>query len=151
MASGYKRRGDRFVRYWAPGESPKLHYVPAAGGLWSTTADYARFLACWMDDIGGAGRLLDRDSAQQAVTSAPLTRLPTERGNYGLHWWLYSDPCEGDDVQLVFGGDGSDGTWAMAAPGLDLMVLYFTQSRGGSTQFEVMRHVRRLVEGRPSL
>lgn len=151
LASGYKLRGDRFVRYWSPLDPPKLHYVPAAGGLWSTTDDYARFLAAWMDDLDGAGRLLGRENARRAVLSTPLTRLPTERGNHGLHWWLYSDPHDGDDVDLVFGGDGSDGTWAMAAPRQDLMVLYFTQSRGGTTMFEVMGHVRRLVERDPSL
>jgi len=151
LASGYELRGERATRYWSPSDPPKLHYVPAAGGLWTTTRDYARFLAAWMDDLGGSGRLLDRAAARRAVTSAPLTRLPAERGNYGLHWWLYSDPADGDGAQLVFGGDGSDGTWAMAAPGPDLMVLYFTQTRGGSTMFEVMRHIRRLVEVHPSL
>jgi len=151
LAAGYKLRGDRFVRYWRSHDPPKLHYVPAAGGLWSTTRDYARFLAAWMDDLAGGERLLDRRTAGRALRSIPLTRLPAERGNYGLHWWLYSDPCEGGGVQLVFGGDGSDGTWAMAAPALDLMVLYFTQSRDGSTLFEVMGHVRRLVDPRPSL
>ena len=148
LASAYKRVDGRFERYWSPADPPRLHFYPAAGGLLSTTGDYARFLAAWMD--GGrsrAGRLLRGHTVAMALRSVPLTRLPGERGNHGMQWWLYSDPAEGEGIQLVFGSDGSDGTWAMAAPGLDLMVLYFTQSRGGSTVFDVMGMVRGVVEG----
>ena len=148
LASAYKRVEGRFDRYWKPGDPAKLHFYPAAGGLVSTTGDYARFLAAWMD--GGRTRdtrLLHGHTVATALRSVPQTRVPQERGNHGMQWWLYSDPAEGDGIQLVFGSDGSDGTWAMAAPGLDLMVLYFSQSRGGSTVFDVMGMVRDLVQG----
>lgn len=148
VASAYKPKEGRFVRYWKPGDPPKLHFYPAAGGLTTTTTDYARFLAAWMD--GGrfeGGRLLRGHTVAAALRSVPLTRLPAERGNHGMQWWLYSDPGDGEGIQLVFGSDGSDGTWAMAAPGLDLMVLYFTQSRDGTTVFDAMGMVRELLEG----
>lgn len=148
LASAYKLEAGEYVRYWKPGDPAKLHFYPGAGGLLSTPSDYARLLAAWMD--GGripAGRLLRGHTVASALRSVPATRLPEERGNHGMQWWLYSDPAEGEGIQLVFGSDGSDGTWAMAAPGLDLMVLYFTQSRGGSTVFDCMGLVRQLVEG----
>jgi CubicO group peptidase (beta-lactamase class C family) len=147
VASAYKPREERFVRYWKPDDPPKLHFYVAAGGLTSTTTDYARFLAAWMD--GGrtrSGRLLRGHTVSAALRSVPLTRLPDERGNHGMQWWLYSDPADGEGIQLVFGSDGSDGTWAMAAPGLDLMVLYFTQTRDGTTVFDAMGLVRELLE-----
>jgi len=148
LASAYELEDGEFVRYWSPGDPPRLHFFPGAGGLLSTTSDYARLLAAWMD--GGRtrdDRVLRGHTVATALRSVPLTRLPDERGNHGMQWWLYSDPAEGEGVQLVFGSDGSDGTWAMAAPDLDLMVLYFTQSRGGSTVFDAMGLVRELVEG----
>ena len=143
VASAYKPRGERFARYWRPGGAPKLHFYLAAGGLTTTTTDYARFLAAWMDGGRGAGeRLLRGSTVAAALRSVPQTRLPEERGNHGMQWWLYSDPADGEDVQLVFGSDGSDGTWAMAVPRIDLMVLYFTQSRDGTTVFDAMGLVR---------
>ncbi len=149
MASGYKLVGGRYERYWDAQGPPKYPFFPAAGGLWSTTADYSRFLQAWTAMLQGKGEgWLDPEAARAALRSSPLTRLPDQRGNYGLHWWLYSDPAEGDDVQLVFGADGSDGTWAMAAPDLDLVVLYFTQSRGGTTLFDMMGVVRGWLEAR---
>ena len=51
------------------------------------------------------------------------------RSSYGQLMHLY----EKDDEVMVFGHSGSDGTYAWAWPDQDLMVLYFTQSRGSST------------------
>ncbi len=67
----------------------------------------------------------------------------------GLPRVVLRRPAEPADASVlrVFGHDGSDGTWGIAIPKLDLMVLYFTQSRGGATLWKVMDLVRGLVEG----
>jgi len=144
------RRGDGgFVPYRRPEDPPRLPFVPGAGGLWSTAVDYARFLEAWCLDVrDGAGRLLPRDLAARALSSTRLTREADPRGSYGLHWWLYSEPRpDAPDVHLAFGHDGSDGTWAMAVPDLDLIVVYLTQSRYGDTVAAMSGCVRQLIEG----
>ncbi len=141
----YKLTDGGFDKYWDITRPPMLPWLAGAGGMYSTPADYARFLTCWMD---GGGDLLDSDLVERALTATPLSREAGAHGSYGMHWYLYSEPDPDDETVLrVFGHDGSDGTWAMAAPKLDLMVLYFTQSRGGSTLWRVMDLVRGLVEG----
>lgn len=42
----------------------------------------------------------------------------------------------------VFGHGGSDGTWVMTDRDRELSVLYFTQSRGGTTRVKL----RKLLE-----
>jgi CubicO group peptidase (beta-lactamase class C family) len=53
--------------------------------------------------------------------------------------------ASGDGKPTVFGHSGSDGTWAWAWPELDLMVLYFTQSRGNRTGITLERTIERLL------
>ncbi len=144
------RLGDGgFAPYRHPGDPPRLPFLPGAGGLWSTAIDYARFLAAWIEDVrDGAGRFLPRDLANTALTAIPASRDADPRGDYGLHWWLYSAPGpDTPDVHLAFGHDGSDGTWAMATPDLDLIVVYLTQSRHGDTLAAMSGLVRKLIEG----
>ena len=145
----YRLGGGGFEPYRRPGDPPRLPYLPGGGGLWSTAADYARFLAAWIDDLqAGGGRLLPRELATRALAPTPLTHNADPRGSYGLHWWLYSAPRAGaPDAQLAFGHDGSDGTWALAVPALDLIAVYLTQSRHGDTLAAMSGLVRRLIEG----
>ena len=145
VSCSYKLTDGRFEKYWDITQAPMLDYLAGAGGMYSTPRDFARFLACWMD--GGSG-LVSPETAERALTVTPLSRDPTTHGAYGMHWYVYSEPDpEDESVLRVFGHDGSDGTWGMAIPKLDLMVLYFTQSRGGGTLWKVMDLVRGLVEG----
>jgi CubicO group peptidase (beta-lactamase class C family) len=145
----YRLGEDGFEPYRRPTDPPRLPYLPGSGGLCSTAADFARFLSAWADDVrDGTGRLLPRDLAVSAVTPSPGTRDTDPRGSYGQHWWIYSTPHPGaPDAQLAFGHDGSDGTWALAVPALDLIVVYLTQSRHGDTLAAMSGLVRRLIEG----
>jgi hypothetical protein len=54
---------------------------------------------------------------------------------------------DADRKLAAFGHDGSDGTWAYAWPKHDLMVLYFTQSRGNRTGVELEAVIDRLLLG----
>ncbi len=148
ISSTYKRKGERFVRYWDSAAPQVLPFFSAAGGMYSTVADYARFLALWMDEgRGPTGRLLASRSVREALLTEPLSRLVESHGYYGMLWYLYSEPDPDDDrVLQAFGHDGSDGTWAMAIPQKDLMVLYFSQSRYGETLWKAMALVRQLIE-----
>lgn len=52
-----------------------------------------------------------------------------------------------DKKRVAFGHGGSDGTWAAAWPEQDLMVLYFTQSRGNSTVIDLQAAIDRFFAG----
>ncbi len=54
------------------------------------------------------------------------------------------EPPEGAAPEIV-GYSGSDGTIAWAWPERDLMILYFTQSRGGSSPIRLEAEIQRLL------
>lgn len=146
VSCSYKPAGDGWIKYWDQ-RAPQLNrFFPACGGLYTTVDDYARFMSVWMHGGRfGHEQLLSAASVRRALRSHPLSFGDDELGGYGRLWRLYSEPDGEDDAVLrVFGHDGSDGTWAMAIPELDLMVLYFSQSRDGGTLLKVMELVRGL-------
>jgi CubicO group peptidase (beta-lactamase class C family) len=76
------------------------------------------------------GGRLDRYWDNTQVQQAPWFRASggfTE--GYGLHWELFSGPPDQGGLP-AFGHGGSDGTFAVAYPDIDAMILFFTQSRG---------------------
>jgi len=101
-------------------------YFRASGGVYTTTADYARFLTMWMN----GGRLGDIRLLSRATVEAAL-RPGADRGNgqtYAMHWTVFhAETASG--MPAVFGHGGSDGTLALAFPTIHAAVLYFTQSR----------------------
>jgi CubicO group peptidase (beta-lactamase class C family) len=119
-----------WVKYWSPKQEQEFKYFRASGGLYSTVGDYARWLACWMDGTRLPETSTDRLLSQPLVDAALSAYGSDEIGEYGYHWGVHSnDPT-------TFGHSGSDGTLAIAVPSLDIIVLYFTQSRGEDTMSE---------------
>lgn len=122
-----------WIKYWSPDQEQELRYFRASGGLYSTVGDYARWLVCWMDGTRLPGPSDDRLLSQPIVDDALSEHGADENGEYGYHWGVQSaEPT-------TFGHSGSDGTVALAVPSLDLVVLYFTQSRGEDTITEWLR------------
>ena len=114
---------NAFNKYWDNTKEQRYPFFRAAGGLYSTAMDYAKFLAMWMDrGRVGTTRILSEASVEEALT-------PGSEAGYGLHWRVPEAPSSGA-LPPVFGHGGSDGTLAMALPAIDAMVFYFTQSRG---------------------
>ena len=111
--------------------------------LYSTPADYARFLALWMDGgMAGGKRLLSNEAIARILTPvSPMKALGSDgpypcgffgmKPQYGQMSMLYA-PGESPTKTEVraFGHGGSDGTGAWAFPAENLIVCYFTQSRG---------------------
>ncbi len=130
----YVLEDGEFRKYWDNSAPQSMKYFRASGGMYSTTTDYARFLAAWMDGgVAGDTRLLSKETVARALTPSEHTR---ERiSGYGLHWMVFKDLDDKfEEEQLPrFGHAGSDGTIAIAIPAEDLIVCYFTQSRGGRT------------------
>ncbi len=139
-----------WIRLWTPSGKPFYPFSWGSQSLYSTPKDYARFLAFWMDGgIVGDKRLLSNISMDRILTPlSPMTQLGGDkpypcgffgmRPHYGQMSMLYApgeNPVKSDVV--AFGHDGSDGTGAWAFPAEDLIVCYFTQSRGQASPIRI--------------
>ena len=135
--------------FWSWNGKPYFAFPMFAQGFYSTTSDYACFLAMLLD--GGEfaeQRLLSQEAVRRVLTPVSETTMPTGvarvSSSYGQLMHLYNDR----DELIVFGHSGSDGTYAWVWPGEDLIVLYFTQSRGSNTMAR-MEAVLDTLLGRP--
>ena len=144
IADLYVGGEGEWVKIWSP-EEPFYPFAFGSQGLYCTPVDYARFLAMWMDD-GRVGRthVLSSEAVERTLT--PVSRLsslgsdaPHPDGFYKLDAFYgqmaitYANETGGAAGVEVVGHSGSDGTYAWAWPELDLMILYFTQSRGSTS------------------
>lgn len=137
IPSAYSGGTGSWSRHWKPSDPPIFPLFLTSQSLYSTTTDYARFLTLWMDG-GRAGeqRLLSPQAVRRALQpgrriNASVQGFAGLDRYYGQQWVVFAKPDVGATPQRVlFGHDGSDGTHAWAWPELDLMVLFFTQSRG---------------------
>ena len=104
-------------------------FFRGSGGLLSTVTDYAKFLQMWKNGGTSEGkRFLKPYNVTMALTP---TKLSMEAGNpYGMHMVRYDD--------YVFGHSGYDGTIAWVDMQNDLIVCYFTQSRGSETTLMIL-------------
>ncbi len=131
----------RFSKHGNPSFYP---FAWGSQSLYSTPMDYAKLLALWMDGgVVGDRRILSAEAVERTLTPvSPLNILgfdapyPTGfeglESCYGQMAMVYMD-VEGDEGAgpEIIGHGGSDGTMAWCWPELDLMILLFTQSRGG--------------------
>jgi CubicO group peptidase (beta-lactamase class C family) len=143
VASLYIGKPGAWTRYWKPDGKPFYPFAWGSQSLYSTTVDYARFLAMWMDGgMAGDKRLLSSEAITRILK--PVSQMkalgsdkPYPSGFFGLkpHYGQMSmlhasgEQPTRKDVR-VFGHGGSDGTGAWAFPAENLIVCYFTQSRG---------------------
>ncbi len=157
VSSNHAGGAAAWHKYWDNQDPPFFPFFLGAAGMYSTAVDYAKFLAMWMDHgRAPTGQLITDAAVRRAL--APATPMieqgepyPTRfTGNvhtsYGQHWMIYDGiPLSGDAPLPVFGHGGSDGTGAWAFPDRDLIVLLFTQSRGGVTAIRLERFVGALA------
>lgn len=143
VASLYFGSAGNWTRIWKPDGKPFYPFAWGSQSLYSTPADYARFLAMWMDGgMAGGKQLLSSEAIARVLTpQSPMKSLGSDKPypcgffglkpHYGQMSMLYApgDSPTKTDVK-VFGHGGSDGTGAWAFPKEDLIVCYFTQSRG---------------------
>jgi CubicO group peptidase (beta-lactamase class C family) len=164
LASLYFGSPGKWTRVWKPGGAPMYPFAWGSQTLYSTPADYARFLTLWLDggEINGK-QLLAKKTVERILTPvSPMTTLgadaPYPTGFVGLQPWygemsMMHVANEGPGKLKVtsFGHGGSDGTGAWVFPAEDLIVCYFTQSRGGLTtiRFETTIQETLLRKGAP--
>ncbi len=156
-ASLYLKMGDQgWKRFWRP-EKPLYPFAWGSQTVYSTTTDYARFLQMLMQrGAVGDRQILSPDAV--ARMTEPVSRMkmlgsdasyPT--GFSGLEVWygqlLVTHRLIGEPAAdpVILGHSGSDGTNAWAWPQRDLIILYFTQSRGGMTPLKIETPLDRLL------
>ena len=144
----YRNEAGVFDKFWDNRDPQSLDFFPASGGLYSTTKDYLKFLTLWMNRGRlGNQQLLSEDLVLQALQIHPLTfdaLVP-----YGMLWEVTVDagamnPVAGQSLPS-FGHRGIDGTMGWVVPEHELVVLYFTQSRFGTTHNDIIQVVRNAI------
>lgn len=155
LATIYFGRPGYWHPLWTPERESFYRFAWGSQSLSSTTRDYARFLAMWMDGGRvGERQILTSDAIRRTLTPiSELTtmgsdrRMPTGFSGrttfYGrmAQLWMKDDA----DQPEIVGHSGSDGTFAWAWPERDLIVLYFTQSRGGTSGLNLERWIDELL------
>ena len=146
IASLYAGGMGKWKRFLDPDEGSFYPFAWGSQSVYSTPEDYGRFLAMWMD----GGRVGDKQLLSEAAIERTLTpvsemtmmgstaRFPTSFTGLEVFYGQMSvlhvpKTAVGKGPATILGHSGSDGTIAWAWPKRDLMVLYFTQSRGGGT------------------
>jgi CubicO group peptidase (beta-lactamase class C family) len=155
IASNYSGSKGSWTRYWSPKDPAIFGCLLASQSLYCTPLDYARFLSLWKSrGTVNDKHLLKSITCKRALAPGTVTPFPSGfegvETHYGELWELYVDKTSKTPSELyAFGHDGSDGTYAYVFPKLDLMVLYFTQSRAGltGTEFEAVLQ-REIVDPR---
>jgi CubicO group peptidase (beta-lactamase class C family) len=158
LANVYIGKPGEWFRFWGPSDEPLYPFAWGSQTVYSTPMDYARFLAMWMDDgMSGDARLLSPAAISRTLSpvseaSGMGTDAHVPTGFPGLSTfygqlavlWVDDESSEGAGP-IVIGHSGSDGTFAWAWPDEDLMVLYFTQSRGGISGLNLERWIDELL------
>lgn len=153
FASLYLGAPGAWQKWWTPGQ-PFYPFAWGSQSLYSTPADYARFLSMLINGGTYKGRrILSEEAVARILTPVSamtslgsdlpaLTGFPFTEVYYGQMSVLN---VSADGQVRVFGHSGSDGTWAWAFPEHDLMILYFTQSRGQATGIRLETDLDRLL------
>ncbi len=152
LAALYGGTTRAWQRFWEPSEDPFYAFPLGSQSVYATPLDYARFLTLWLDGGSYLGtRLLAEESVRRTLNPvSPMTQIgstaPYPTAFPGLEVWhgqmalLFRDTDgSGLGSNQVIGYAGSDGTFAWAWPGEDLMILFFTQSRGQDVHMELER------------
>jgi CubicO group peptidase (beta-lactamase class C family) len=161
LASLYFGSPGNWRRIWKAGGAPMYPFAWGSQTLYSSPADYARFLTLWLDGGKVNGKqLLAKKTVERILTPvSPMTMLgadaPYPTGFDGLQPWygemsiLYAAGAGPGKLKVAaFGHGGSDGTAAWVFPAEDLIVCYFTQSRGGLTTIRLEATIQEALLGK---
>jgi CubicO group peptidase (beta-lactamase class C family) len=156
VASAVIGNAGNWKRFWKGSEETFYPYPWGSQTLFSTPRDYARWLALWLDG-GRAGEVevLTKAAVKRTLTPTSVMSMlgsdqPFPTGfsgltpHYGQMSVLHLPTLHPEAAPVVVGHSGSDGTIAWAWPAHDLMILFFTQTRGGLTVLRLKRDLERL-------
>ncbi len=146
IASLYTGKPYHWYRLWKADGPPLYPFAWGSQSLYSTPADYARFLAMWLDGGKADGKQILSSAAMKRILTptSSMSMLGSDaafptgffgiKAFYGQMSVLHAASDKPEKAKVIaFGHSGSDGTVAWAFPAVDLIVCYFTQSRGQMT------------------
>lgn len=140
----YHTESGDFEKFWALDDAPPFPFFPASAGVYSTPLDYAKFLELWMNEgRSGSRQLISPQLVASALKVEPLSAATTP---YGWHWDIGPGVLRPGTGLDSFGHPGIDGTIGWVVPEKELIILYFTQSRGGITHFLFVEEVLRMLQ-----
>ena len=142
-------------KIWEPGKKTFYPFAMGSQSLYSTPEDFAQFLKMLANNgMYGDKQILSEKAVTRMLT--PYTEMkslgtdipyptsfPDLKVYYGQMAVVYTNSGITGKPE-VFGHSGSDGTYAWVWPDLDLIILYFTQSRGSTTGIRLETEIDRL-------
>ena len=142
-------------KIWEPGNKAFYPYAMGSQSLYSTPEDFAQFLLMLANNgMYGDKQILSEKAVTRILT--PFTEMkslgsdipyptsfPDLKAYYGQMAIVYTENGITGKPE-VFGHSGSDGTYAWVWPHLDLIILYFTQSRGSESGIRLETEIDRL-------
>ena len=157
-ASLYMKGGTNgWMRFWKPGGNPLYPFAWGSQTVYSTTTDYAKFVGMLMNrGRVGARQLLSEAAVGRMLEPVSRTTMMGSNGNaptgfrsleswYGQMMVSYHVAGKEKGQPVAIGHSGSDGTCAWGWPDKDLVILYFTQSRGGMTPLRIEESIDDLI------
>lgn len=156
VASLYAKVGGAWILAWTPQGRSLYPFTWGSQGVYATPADYAEFTALLLHGgYHGDRRLLSERAVRSMVqpvsrltamgSDVPVpTHFPGLEARYGRMVEVHTP--QGDSARAVIvGHSGSDGTIVWAWPDRDLVVAYFTQSRGNATYLRLERVIDQVL------
>lgn len=149
---GYAGSAHAWTRFWSPKDPPYLGCFLGSQGAFSTARDYARLLSLWLHDgMVGERRVLSHAAVERGLAMAHRTDFPNGLvgtvAGYGQCWSVWTAGEGASARRVAFGHGGSDGTMGWCFPDRDLIVCYFSQSRGGLTPIAFEGELDRVLFG----
>lgn len=158
IASIYSGGPKAWTRLWSNQGKAFYPFAWGSQSVYSTPKDYAKFLSLWLNDgTYGDKRILSKEAVRRQTSPvSPMSilgsddRFPTNFDElevwYGQLATTHVSKTDTNRVRII-GHSGSDGTVAWAWPEHKLCILYFTQTRGGTTTLKIEEEIDRLIFG----
>lgn len=135
ICSAYVGTTGNWNRNWSLANSPLYRFAMGSQSFYSTPLDYARLLPLLLDKGTVRGRSLLTAAAVKRVLT-PVSTVPSDTGfsgvklRYGQMMQILVSDADPDGEPAAFGHSSPEGILAWAWPGQNLIILFFTQTRG---------------------
>lgn len=155
IATLYLGGSKSWAPFWRPENEPFYPFAWGSQTLYSTPRDYAKFLSMLLrrGKVDEHSVLSTAAIRRMIAPTSRMTGMGTEKpmptGLSGLQTYygqmLVTYRTDEKGPVTAFGHSGSDGTIAWAWPKHELIIAYFTQSRGGLTPLRIEAAIDRIL------